>query len=66
MLIITFTPSAYADYLGWLNSDKKTFLIISELVRETARNPVNGIGKPEALKHDLKGIGQGESVKNIA
>jgi len=53
---ITFTPAAYADYIEWLRIDKKTFLKITELIRESAKNPDNGIGKPEMLKHELSGF----------
>ena len=52
---ITFTPHAYKDYLNWLNEDKKIFLKITTLIKETAKNPETGTGKPERLKHELKG-----------
>jgi len=52
---ITFTPQAYKDYLNWLNEDKKIFLKITTLIKETAKNPETGTGKPERLKHELKG-----------
>ncbi|MBS3742556.1 MAG: Txe/YoeB family addiction module toxin [Bacteroidales bacterium] len=52
---ITFTPQAYKDYLNWLNEDKKIFLKITTLIKEIAKNPEKGTGKPERLKHELKG-----------
>ena len=52
---ITFTPQAYKDYLNWLNEDKKIFVKITTLIKETAKNPETGTGKPERLKHELKG-----------
>ena len=52
---ITFTPQAYKDYLNWLNEDKKIFLKITSLIKEIAKNPETGTGKPERLKHELKG-----------
>ena len=52
---ITFTPQAYKDYLNWLNEDKKIFLKITTLIKEIAKNPELGTGKPERLKHELKG-----------
>ena len=52
---ITFTPEAYADYLNWLKEDRKLFLKITDLIRDTARNPEKGAGKPELLKHELSG-----------
>jgi toxin YoeB len=53
---ISFTPQAYADYLNWLATDKKIFLKITNLIKETARNPESGTGKPERLKHELAGL----------
>jgi len=52
---ITFTPQAYKDYLNWLNEDKKIFSKITSLIKEIAKNPETGTGKPERLKHELKG-----------
>ena len=52
---ITFTPNAYAEYVNWLETDRKIFLKITVLIRESARDPGRGIGKPELLKHELKG-----------
>lgn len=52
---ITFTPDAYAEYLNWLETDRKIFLKITDLIREAAKDPGKGIGKPELLKHELKG-----------
>ena len=52
---ITFTPEAYDDYLNWLETDRKLFLKITDLIREAARNPGKGIGKPELLKHEFSG-----------
>ena len=52
---ITFTPGAYKDYIEWLKTDKKLFVKISGLIREIAKTPFEGTGKPEALKHELTG-----------
>lgn len=52
---ITFTPLAYSDYLNWLVTDRKMFLKITDLIREAAKNPFQGLGKPELLKHNLSG-----------
>lgn len=54
-MIIAFTPTAWEHYIYWQNIDKKILKRINELVKDTSRNPFEGIGKPEALKHDLKG-----------
>ena len=52
---ITFTADAYAEYIYWLEKDRKIFLKITDLIREASRDPGKGIGKPELLKHELSG-----------
>lgn len=44
---------AWEDYLYWQAQDKKTLKKINNLIRDIERNPYDGIGKPERLKHDL-------------
>ena len=51
-----FTDEAWKDYLYWLETDKKQLKKISELIKEIERAPFDGIGKPEALKQNLKGF----------
>ena len=52
---LVFAEQAWEDYLYWLQHDKKVLKRINELVRETAREPFSGIGKPEPLRHALAG-----------
>lgn len=52
---ITWTLTAWNDYLYWQSTDKKKLKRINELIKATIGDPFNGIGNPEALKHDLKG-----------
>lgn len=47
---------AWDDYLYWQSHDKKTLKRINQLIRDTERDPFNGIGKPEPLKGDLSGF----------
>ena len=47
---------AWKDYLSWQNQDKNTLKRINELIKDTTRNPFDGIGKPEALKGNLSGF----------
>ena len=47
---------AWNDYLYWQSQDKKTLKRINQLIRDTERDPFNGIGKPELLKGDLSGF----------
>jgi toxin YoeB len=53
--LLTFTPVAWSDYGYWQGQDKKTLKRINSLINEAARNPFEGIGKPEALRGDLSG-----------
>ena len=52
---IIFTPKAWEEYLFWQSTSKKAFKRINLLIKETSKNPYDGIGKPEALKHVLSG-----------
>jgi len=52
---LVWTKTSWNDYLYWQKNDKKKLKRINELVKATLRNPFEGLGKPEALKHDLKG-----------
>ncbi len=52
---ITFTESAFEEYLYWQTADKKKLRRINELLRDIARNPYEGLGKPEGLRQNLSG-----------
>jgi toxin YoeB len=51
---ITWTATAWKDYLYWQLNDKKKLKRINDLIKNTLRDPFNGIGNPEPLKHDLQ------------
>lgn len=52
---LTFTPQAWEDYQWWLEPDRKTLRRINALIKDTLRDPFDGIGKPEPLEHVLAG-----------
>jgi toxin YoeB len=52
---LEFTPESWDDYLYWQKNDKKLLRRINELLKDIQRNPFEGIGKPEPLKHQLQG-----------
>ncbi|OUD14583.1 Txe/YoeB family addiction module toxin [Thioflexithrix psekupsensis] len=52
---ILFEVKAFEEYHDWARIDKKVFQRISKLIIEITRDPFNGIGKPEPLKHELSG-----------
>jgi len=48
----TFTDKGFSDYVYWQFQDKKTIKKINNLLDDIKRNGVmQGIGKPEPLKH---------------
>jgi toxin YoeB len=52
---IRFTPMAFEQYNEWLTDNKGVYNRLQKLITEAARTPFEGTGKPEPLKHDLKG-----------
>ena len=52
---ISFTQKAFDDYVYWQGQDRKTLKRINALIVDICREPFEGIGKPEPLKHDLAG-----------
>ena len=52
---LLFSSSAWDDYLYWQKTNKKIVKRINILIKEIQRNPLEGIGKPEALRHSLAG-----------
>ena len=52
---LLFSEQAWEDYLYWQKTDKKTVQRINALIKEASRNPFEGTGKPEPLKHALSG-----------
>lgn len=52
---LIFSSHAWEDYLYWQKSDKKILKRINELIKAIQREPFEGIGKPEPLKHALSG-----------
>ncbi|SDY99400.1 Txe/YoeB family addiction module toxin [Tindallia californiensis] len=51
-----FTDNAWNDYLYWLQKDVAKVKRINKLIKSIELEGLaDGIGKPEALKHDLSG-----------
>jgi toxin YoeB len=50
-----FAEQAWEDYLYWQKTDRKLVERINTLIKEIARQPFSGIGKPEPLKNALAG-----------
>ena len=52
---LIFSKHAWEDYQYWLKQDKKQLKRINKLIDAIQRDPFEGIGKPEPLKHALAG-----------
>ena len=52
---LVWQDDAWEDYLYWQTQDKKTLRKINQLLQDISRNGNEGMGKPEALKHNLSG-----------
>jgi toxin YoeB len=52
---VKFALSAWQQYLEWQAENPKIWVKINELIKESARTPYTGTGKPEPLKHDFAG-----------
>jgi toxin YoeB len=52
---LIFAEKAWEDYLYWQKTDKKMLNRINILIKDIRRDPFDGIGKPEPLKHALSG-----------
>jgi toxin YoeB len=50
-----FQPEFRQDLRWWVETDRKMALRVLLLVEDVVRDPFQGIGKPEPLKHQLGG-----------
>ena len=50
-----FQPQFVEDLRWWVATDRKVALRILELIGAVLREPFEGVGKPEPLKHQLAG-----------
>lgn len=50
-----FVDESWEDYLHWQKNDKKILARINNLIKDISRNPYEGVGKPEPLKHKYHG-----------
>ena len=53
---IAFVKDAFEHYNDWASENRKIRAKIAALIKDIERNPFLGIGKPEPLKHELKGL----------
>ena len=54
-MILSWTTHAWNDYLYWQKQDTKILKRINRLIKDVQREPFEGIGDPEPLKHSFSG-----------
>lgn len=52
---LTFDANGWEDYVSWQEQDRKTLKRINALLKDVLRDPFDGLGKPEPLRHILVG-----------
>lgn len=52
---LVFTTNAWDDYVHWQTADRSKIRRINRLLDDVLRDPFDGIGKPEQLRHVLAG-----------
>ncbi|MFM6998640.1 MAG: Txe/YoeB family addiction module toxin [Bacteroidota bacterium] len=55
MRAVVFTPKAMDELFELFGSNQLSPHRVHDLIRAIQRTPTSGLGKPEALRHDLKG-----------
>lgn len=53
---LVFVDESWEDYLYWQKIDKKMLKRINLLIKDIKRQPFEGLGKPEPLKHKYRGF----------
>jgi len=53
---IVFEAGAFEQFHQWTIDHRKMYTKIVQLINDIQRHPFEGIGKPEPLKHHLKGF----------
>lgn len=57
MADFSFTEKGWEQYVYWQTQDQKNLKKINKLITDIKRNgAMQGIGKPELLKHDKSGL----------
>jgi len=52
---LAFDRNGWEDYLYWQSQDRKTLKRVNLLINAALRDPFDGVGKPEQLRHFLDG-----------
>ena len=53
---LIFSEHGWEDYLYWQATDRNILNRINNMITEIQRSPYQGIGRPERLRHELRGF----------
>ena len=53
---VVFSDQGWEDYQHWIANDRAMLTRLNTLIEECRRTPFDGIGKPEPLKNELRGL----------
>ncbi|MBB3331009.1 toxin YoeB [Halomonas campaniensis] len=53
--MLTWASQAWQDYLYWQSRDKRALKRINMLIKDIQRQPFDGLGDPEPLRHQWSG-----------
>ena len=53
---IVFADQGWEDFTYWVEHDRKIAIRIMRLLKDIERQPFEGLGKPEPLRHDMAGF----------
>jgi toxin YoeB len=54
-MLIEFTRNGWEDFQYWIETNVDNVKKIKDLIRSIKLDPFKGLGKPEPLKHGLRG-----------
>ena len=54
-MMVSWAETAWEDYLYWQQTDKQILKRIHVLIKDIQRQPFEGLGDPEPLKHHWSG-----------
>lgn len=54
-MILSWAETAWEDYLYWQQTDRKILKRVNTLIKAIKRQPFEGLGDPEPLKHHWSG-----------
>jgi toxin YoeB len=53
---VLLSPKAFQQLHHWLREDQRMAAKIFDLIRDVQRDPFRGLGKPEPLRGDYRGL----------